>query len=68
MVFWWLLGVVLIVLLAAWLVPPRANANKSSAEEIVRQRYARGEIDRETYERMLADLRGPDVGPHAAHG
>lgn len=27
------------------------------AEEILRKRYARGEIDRETYQRMLDDLR-----------
>jgi len=28
-----------------------------SAEEILRRRYARGEIDREQYERMMSDLR-----------
>ncbi|MFW6202390.1 MAG: SHOCT domain-containing protein [Gemmatimonadota bacterium] len=30
------------------------------AEAILRERYARGEIDREAYERMLDDLRRPD--------
>lgn len=29
-----------------------------SAEEVLKKRYARGEIDRDTYERMLDDLRG----------
>jgi uncharacterized membrane protein len=68
MMFWWILGVLLIVVLVGWGLPPRPNASKPSAEEIVRQRYARGEIDRETYQHMLADLRGPDAGQHAAHG
>lgn len=30
---------------------------QESPEEILRRRYAAGEIDRETYERMLEDLR-----------
>jgi len=33
--------------------PPRTN----DAEEILRQRYARGEIDREEYESRLGELR-----------
>jgi len=56
----------LIIALGAWLVyrlvtggrPPTKGAERrGEAEEILRQRYARGEIDRETYERMLEDLR-----------
>lgn len=31
--------------------------NRDSAEEILRQRYARGEIDREKYREMLEDLK-----------
>ena len=68
MVFWWLLAVLLIVVVVGWLVPPRANANKPSAEEIVRQRYARGEIDRETYERMRDELDAAGAEHRAAHG
>ena len=70
MIFWWLFGLLfLVVLITAWLVPAKwSNRNQPSAEEIVRQRYARGEIDRETYERMLGDLRPPDIGQHAAPG
>jgi uncharacterized membrane protein len=40
----------------------RANAGRprptaESAEEILKQRYARGEIDRDEYHRRLTDLR-----------
>lgn len=39
--------------------PPTAEgpARPPRAEDIVRARYARGEISREEYERMLSDLR-----------
>lgn len=33
-------------------------AGGDPAEEVLRERYARGEIDREMYRRMLGDLRG----------
>jgi putative membrane protein len=36
--------------------PPGGDAGRR-AEEILMERYARGEIDRETYQRMLDDLR-----------
>ena len=50
----------LIVKLVARGHPPGAETGQSRAEEIVRERYARGEIDRDTYQRMLEDLRrGP---------
>lgn len=37
-----------------WPGPP---AGHRSAEDILRERYASGEIDRDTYQRMMADLR-----------
>lgn len=37
--------------------PPGGPRESLSAEEILRQRYARGEIDEEEYERKLQDLR-----------
>lgn len=35
----------------------REGRGHDRPEEILRERYARGEIDRETYDRMLEDLR-----------
>lgn len=36
--------------------------DQTTAEELLKRRYAEGEIERETYERMLDDLRsGPAV-------
>jgi len=54
--------------IAIWLVlqlvgrgrSPGGDAGRTRAEEILKERYARGEIDRETYQRMLDDVRpGP---------
>ncbi|MDE3155397.1 MAG: SHOCT domain-containing protein [Acidobacteriota bacterium] len=54
----WLLGyaigMILIVLAVIILVFQRAS--RMPPEEIVRRRYARGEIDREQYEQMLEAL------------
>ena len=44
---------------AVWLVARlvRGRRGRSApADDIVRERYARGEIDRETYERMRSEL------------
>lgn len=52
-----------IVVLAAavWLIARlvrgrRGRSAPANADDIVRERYARGEIDRETYERMRSEL------------
>lgn len=55
-------------LLLAWLIwafvraisgnPKTHEGGKDRALEILRERYARGEIDRETFERMKRDLGG----------
>jgi len=49
---WFLIGVAAVFVLG-WLLPPD---EERSAEAIIKRRYARGEIDRETFERMLDDL------------
>lgn len=59
-----LIPIVLVLVLAyalGWL-PNRSGSgndrspNRSDPKEILRQRYARGEIDREEFERMRDDL------------
>ncbi len=57
MVILWLLIGVASVLMLGWLIAPSWwREEEPSADEIVKRRYARGEIDRETYERLLGDL------------
>lgn len=57
--FWWLLIIGAIVLLWYVLSGTRKSGSHSeeSPEEVLKRRYARGEIDAETYEKMLRDLR-----------
>lgn len=56
---WFLLGAlaVLLVLGLALLLKGLGGRREDRALEILRERYARGEIDQETYERMKRDLR-----------
>ena len=70
---WWGIGMALfwiavlagLVGLVVWLVRGGTTAaagpggSPSRAEEILRERYARGELTREEYERMRQDLREP---------
>ncbi len=55
----WILLIVALVLLIRWAVTAGRNSRPpgESPEVILKQRYARGEIDKEEYERRLADLR-----------
>lgn len=62
MSIFWLLLVIVAVLVVVWLIrqarpgsPPTSSG--SSAEETLKQRYARGEIGREEFQRMLQELR-----------
>ena len=57
----WMVGLGLLVLLV-WVVARAAGLGslargEDSPETILKRRYARGEVDREDYERRLADLR-----------
>lgn len=60
---WVLLAILLIgaLLVLMRLLANAANRRVESPEEIVRRRYAAGEIDSETYARVLAELRGPSL-------
>jgi putative membrane protein len=58
MVLFWGLFIVGLVALVRWLAAgssPR-QAGKNTAADIVRERYARGEIDRQEYEQKMHDL------------
>lgn len=72
---WWVLVAIAFVAVIWTLVrlAGRHIAQTETPEDILRQRYARGEVDRDTYLQMLADLRGlpgPGEGtpPPAARG
>jgi putative membrane protein len=62
MPFGWILGLLLLIVLV-WIVATRTTSGFSvrsaedSAEQILKRRYARGEIDREDYDRRLSDIR-----------
>lgn len=61
MLIWWLLGLVFIVGLI-WLLVAAAGrrnvpAGPDSAEVILRERWARGDIDDDEYKRKLRELR-----------
>lgn len=57
---WWLLIIVAIGALI-WVVAAYARRGNGgsgeSPEQTLKQRFARGEIDRDQYDRMLTDLR-----------
>jgi putative membrane protein len=57
--FFWLLVIIGIVLLVVWLVQrsrPAGPKKDDSALELLKQRYARGEINREEFEQKKRDL------------
>ena len=60
MVLWWVFGLAVLVLLVSLIT--RAGGGSmgradESPEQILKRRYARGELDREEYQRRLEDLR-----------
>jgi putative membrane protein len=60
MVLWWLVAIVVLVLVvrlvAGSLGVPGTRADEPP-EQILKRRYAKGEIEREEYQRRLEDLR-----------
>lgn len=60
MILWWIVGIVVLV----WLVRLATGSvggpgarSEETPEQILKRRYANGEIDREQYQRQLEDLR-----------
>lgn len=59
MLLFWGLAILGIAALVKWLWPSSVNGGRpKTALEILNERYARGEIDREEYERIKRDLQG----------
>jgi putative membrane protein len=60
-VFWGLLIALTVVLVRGWNRPPgEVPASRPSPEQLLAERFARGEIDEEEYRRRLATLTGAD--------
>ncbi len=57
---WWLLAIGLIAVVA-WAVMRSAsrsgNGTTETPQDVLKRRYARGEIDKDEYEKRLQDLR-----------
>ncbi|MDP9312133.1 MAG: SHOCT domain-containing protein [Chloroflexota bacterium] len=58
LLLWTLLIVALVLVLQRFLTGRGSSARTAAGLEILQQRYARGELDREEYERYVADLHG----------
>ena len=56
MLLFWVLIIAGVVLIVRWLVTQGRESRSDSALDILRQRYARGEIDKDQFEAMKRDL------------
>jgi len=60
MVLWWVAGIIVLVLLVRLVAGSTggfSRPDEETPEQIVKRRYAKGEIDSEEYQHRLADLR-----------
>ncbi len=58
---WWIVGVTLIALVVwalVWAARGAMNGSSESPEQVLKRRYAGGEVDHETYQRILTELKG----------
>jgi putative membrane protein len=58
MALWWVLLVLAIVVLIKWLLGSGTRGSDLRALEILKERYARGEIGKDEYEQKRRDLSG----------
>ncbi len=56
MVVWWALIIFGIVMLVKWLSKPQGNDGSDKALHILRERYARGEIDEQEFQKRKSEL------------
>lgn len=58
MVFWWVLIIAVVILIVRWLMGKSRGADhrSRSALELLKERYARGEIDKKEFEEKKKDL------------
>lgn len=60
-ILFWILIIAGVVLIVRWMTERYSQGKISAAEsplDILKKRYARGEIDRETFEKMRRDIEG----------
>ncbi len=60
MVLWWVAGIVVLVLLVRLVAGSLGGSSargEETPEQILERRFAKGEIEREEYQRRLEDLR-----------
>jgi len=55
-IFFWILIIVGIVFFICWIAGNKQQGNRENPLTILKQRYASGEIDRDTYERIKKDF------------
>ena len=58
MVLWWVIIIVGIVALVRWISRTDSPRQNQGALEIIKERYARGEIDQQKFQKKMRELGG----------
>jgi len=58
MVLWWVLPIIGVVALVTWMSRANDRRSEKTALDILKERYARGEIDQAEFETKMRDLGG----------